>query len=118
MKQIIIIIRPEKYFELKKTLIQNNFHQMTSIDVFGRGKEAVGFTYFDEVQASEDFAINYLILKKRIDIYIRDEDEQHLVEIVLRVCQTGQKGDGKIFAIPLEGVQRIHTGEYDENALV
>ena len=43
--------------------------------------------------------------------------EGEVIDMVCRVCRTGEVGDGKIFVMPLEQVVRIRTGEQDEAAL-
>jgi Nitrogen regulatory protein PII len=53
-----------------------------------------------------------------IEIFCRDEDVEKLINIVKRVNQTGNSGDGKIFVINVEDGTRIRTGESGINSLM
>lgn len=119
MKQLIITIRPSKYYELKDALIKNGFNAMSIKDVLGRGKNPVRFeanaTGSGTVMASYEHP---MIAKKMLEIFARAEDCDKIVEIVQRIAHTGNSGDGKIFVIPLDGAIRIRTGEKDVNAIM
>ncbi len=43
MKQVYIILRPNRYYETKDALIENNFFSLSSKDVLGRGKSSVDY---------------------------------------------------------------------------
>ncbi len=119
MKQVIIIIRPQNYYETKAALINERFFSMTVKDVYGRGKKAVQFTYSNSENGRIDEPISdSLVLKKRMDIYIRDEDEERLINVVKKINGKNNAGDGKIFVLPMDTCVRIHTGERDEDSLL
>lgn len=119
MKQLIITIRPSRYYELKEALSKEGFNSMSLKDVLGRGRHPVTFeanaTGSGSSMASYDHP---MVSKKMIEIYTRDEDCDLIIDIVKKVASTGTPGDGKIFVLPVESVTRMRTGEKDVNAIM
>jgi Nitrogen regulatory protein PII len=116
MKQVLIIIRPNMYFETKKALIAARFTSSSIINVLGRGKRTVEMELAAGVTQKDPYA-DRLVAKKMIEIYIRDEDEQKLIDTILKVNSTSNAGDGKIIVLPTSNCVRIHTGETGNDAL-
>lgn len=113
MKEATIILRPKMYFVTKDELQKVGFHSMTMVNVIGRGKAPVKYD-----NDNSDAPKHRLVAKKMINMYINDEDEQLLIDTVLRVNGFNQSGDGKIFIAQVEKVIRIRTGETGPDALV
>lgn len=121
MKEVYIIIRPNKYQETKAALIENNFHSMSVKDILGRGKKSVQFSAGDGSQecVGEGSEVNHpFIPKKMVEIFCRDEDLDLLIETVSKVNKSGNSGDGKIIVIDVEDGIRIRTGEKNINAIM
>jgi nitrogen regulatory protein P-II len=119
MKQLIITIRPSKYYELKSALLNEGFNSMSTKEVLGRGKSPV--TFEANATGSGTAMASYvhpMVAKKMIEIYSRDEDCKKIINIVKNIASTGTSGDGKIFVIPVESAVRIRTGEKDVNAIM
>jgi nitrogen regulatory protein PII len=55
--------------------------------------------------------------KTRIEVAVRDDIVDQVVEAIVGAAKTGKVGDGKIFVTGIERVIRIRTGEADESAL-
>jgi nitrogen regulatory protein PII len=55
--------------------------------------------------------------KTRVEIGVRDELVDAVVDAIVRAAHTGKVGDGKIFVTAIEKVVRIRTGEMDDAAL-
>lgn len=117
MKQVYIIIRPNKYYETKDVLAKNNFFSLSSKEVLGRGKGNVEYVTNDENKLSKHDK-NIFVAKKLIEIFCRDEEIKQLIDIVKSVNQTGNAGDGKIFVIDVEDGIRIRTNEKGINSLM
>lgn len=113
MKEVMIILRPKMYFPTKEALDNAGFHSMTIREVIGRGKCPVQYD-FDE----GDSVKHRVVAKKMIDMYVRDEDVQFLIDTVVEVNKTNHAGDGKIFVLPLEDVIRVRTGENGIEAIM
>lgn len=113
MKELVMFIRPKMYFVTKKALNNAGFHSMTVKDVIGRGKTPIHYD-LDE----DDCPKSRLVAKKMVDMYVRDEDMQKVIDVVIKANKTNHAGDGKIFVLPVNEVIRIRTEQKDEEALI
>ncbi|MXW34491.1 MAG: P-II family nitrogen regulator [Chloroflexi bacterium] len=112
MQKVEAIIRPEK-LEIVKTALEELDHAgMTLTEVRGHGKQR-GVT---EQWRGRSFAVEYLT-KVKIELVVRDEDVDPVIERIVDAARTGEVGDGKIFVSPVSGAVRIRTGESGEAAL-
>lgn len=112
MKKIEVIIRPTKLEELKKVLNEMEVRGMTVYNVMGRGLQQDIKQYY----RGQEVAID-LFSKVKVEIICRDHWTEKIVEAILKTCQTGAIGDGKIFIYPVEEIIRISTGERGDAAL-
>lgn len=56
--------------------------------------------------------------KIKIEVVVPDEDVPKVLNAITTNARTGEeRGDGKIFIIPVEGAVRVRTGEMDESAI-
>jgi len=55
--------------------------------------------------------------KKRIEVAVRGDLVDQVIEAIIKSAKTGKVGDGKIFITDIERVIRIRTGETDDAAL-
>jgi nitrogen regulatory protein PII len=55
--------------------------------------------------------------KTRIEVAVRSELVDQVIEAILKAAKTGKVGDGKIFVTEIDRVIRIRTGETDNSAL-
>jgi nitrogen regulatory protein P-II 1 len=58
-----------------------------------------------------------LVPKSRLEIVVRDDDVDAVVEAVVQAARTGRIGDGKLWVEPVERVVRIRTGEVDDEGV-
>lgn len=112
MKKIEAVIRPSKLEELKSALNSAEVSGMTVFNVMGKGQQQDIKHFYRGQELCVD-----LFPKSKVEIVCHDHKVKDIVEIILKVCQTGQIGDGKIFVYPIEEIIRISTGERDEEAL-
>lgn len=112
MKKIEAIIRPSKLEDLKHALNDLEVRGMTIYNVMGRGLQQDIKQYYRGQEVSVD-----LFPKVKVEIICRDHWLERIIEVILKVCSTGQIGDGKIFVYPLEEIVRIRTGEKGDSAL-
>ena len=115
MKQVIIIIRTNKYFQTREALVKQNFGSISEKEITGRGKVPGHYT---AVTGEESHANYSFSAKRMIEMYVRDEDVDRLIKVVLEINETGTTGDGKIFVLPAETAIRIRTGEDGINAIM
>jgi len=112
MKKIEAIIKPFKLDEVKDALVEIGVGGMTVTEVRGFGQQK-GHT---EIYRGTEYVIDFLP-KVKIEVVVKDEDVEKVIETIMKTAQTGRVGDGKIFVIPVEEVIRIRTGERGEQAI-
>ncbi len=120
MKEILAVIRMNKINETKQALVKAGFPSFTAVKVVGRGKQALEAELVGALnQHPEDVTevlpllvrIPHLIPKRLISLILPNELVKPVVDILIKVNQTGNPGDGKIFVLPILESLRIRTGE-------
>lgn len=112
MQKVEAIIRPEKLDIVKTALEELDHAGMTLSEVRGHGKQR-GVT---EQWRGRSFAVEYLT-KVKVELIVKDEDVDPIIERIVDAARTGEVGDGKIFVSPVSRAVRIRTGDADEAAL-
>jgi nitrogen regulatory protein P-II 2 len=112
MKLITAIIKPFKLDEVREALSALGVQGMTVSEVKGYGRQK-GHT---EIYRGAEYAVNFLP-KIKIEVAVRTEMVDAVVEAITANARTGQIGDGKIFVTTVDQVVRIRTGETDNDAL-
>ncbi len=112
MKKIEAIIKPFKIEEVKDALAEAGITGMTVSEVKGYGRQA-GHT---ELYRGAEYVVDF-IPKIKIEVVVKAEDVETIIEKISTAARTGKIGDGKIFVTDVEKVVRIRTGEEDEEAI-
>lgn len=112
MQKVEAIIRPDKLQVVKAALEELAHSGMTLTEVRGHGVQR-GVT---EQWRGRTFAVEYLT-KVKVEMVVKDEDAEQVVQRIVEAARTGEVGDGKIFISPVNRAIRIRTGEEDEQAL-
>jgi len=112
MKKIEAIIRPEKLETVREALAEFAVMGMTVTEVSGRGRQ-MGITL--QWRAGE-YKVD-LLPKIKIEVVVIDEDVDRTLHTIRNKAKTGERGDGKIFIIPVEDAIRISTGDTGESAI-
>ncbi|MBE6500667.1 MAG: P-II family nitrogen regulator [Methanobrevibacter thaueri] len=112
MKNIIAIIRQEKFEDVKKALVEVGCEGMTVSEVKGRGSQKG----VRESYRGSSYCID-LIPKTKIEVIVKDEGVDLIVDAIKKGAHTGNIGDGKIFIYPVDNVIRIRTAEEGDNAI-
>ena len=112
MKLIIAIIKPFKLEEVKTALSEIGVEGMTVTEVKGFGRQR-GHT---ELYRGAEYVVDF-VPKTRIEVAVRSELVDQVIEAILKAAKTGKVGDGKIFITEIDRVIRIRTGETDNSAL-
>ncbi|MGN0438928.1 MAG: P-II family nitrogen regulator [Lachnospiraceae bacterium] len=117
MKELVMIIRPEKLEEIKKILDDIHCGGMTLSTVMGCGTQKGSVTE-DGVNEIKGFKTTINLLPKiRVEVVVGDKDVEPVIMKVREVCATNHVGDGKIFVRNIEEAVRIRTGERGTKAL-
>lgn len=112
MKFIIAIIKPFKLDEVREALSAIGVQGVTVTEVKGFGRQK-GHT---ELYRGAEYVVDFLP-KIKIEIAVRAEMLDHVIETIEKSAATGKIGDGKIFVFDIEQVVRIRTGETGGDAL-
>lgn len=112
MKMLTAIIKPFKLDEVREAIMDAGIAGVTVSEVKGFGRQK-GHT---ELYRGAEYQVDFLP-KVKLEIAVKSEDVERLVEAITAAANTGKVGDGKIFIQSVEQVVRIRTGELDDEAL-
>jgi nitrogen regulatory protein PII len=112
MKMITAVIKPFRLEEVRAALAGLGVSGMTVTEVKGFGRQR-GHT---ELYRGAEYTIDF-VPKTRIEVAVRAELADQVVDAIAQAAKTGKIGDGKVFIWDLERAVRIRTGETDSAAL-
>ncbi len=114
MKTIVAFIRPSK-----EEAVRDALHNVTGLsgasfsDVrgFGRGGRH-GHSPDEEAES-----LLGIVRKVRVEVMVPDERVVALTRAIAAAAHTGNRGDGKVYVMPLESALRVSSGETGETAV-
>ena len=112
MKKVEAIIKPFKLDEVKEALSGVGVQGITVSEVKGFGRQR-GHT---ELYRGAEYVVDFLP-KVKLEIIVKEDQVEPVVEAITAAARTGRIGDGKIFVTTVDEVVRIRTGETGESAL-
>jgi nitrogen regulatory protein P-II 1 len=112
MKLITAVIKPFKLDDVKAALETFGVRGLTVSEASGYGRQK-GHT---AVYRGAEYQVD-LVPKLRVEVLVDDDDLDEVIDVVVKAAQTGKIGDGKVWAVPVEVVVRVRTGEVGAEAL-
>ena len=112
MKLVQAIIKPYRLDDVRDALAKVGVEGLTVTEAKGFGRQK-GHT---EVYRGAEYEVD-LLPKLSLEIVIRDDMLDSVLDSILETAHTGKIGDGKIFVYPVDQVVRIRTGEEGEAAV-
>jgi nitrogen regulatory protein PII len=112
MKLITAIIKPFKLDDVRAALSDIGVSGMTVTEVKGFGRQR-GHT---ELYRGAEYVVDF-VPKTRIEVAVKNDIVDQVMEAIVGASKTGKVGDGKIFVTDILRVLRIRTGETDNAAL-
>ena len=112
MKLITAVIKPFKLDDVRAALSEIGVSGMTVTEAKGFGRQR-GHT---ELYRGAEYVVDF-VPKVRIEVAVKDEVVDQVLEAIVAAARTGKVGDGKIFVTDVLRVLRIRTGEADHSAL-
>ena len=112
MKLVTAIIKPFKLDEVREALSAIGVQGVTVTEVKGFGRQK-GHT---ELYRGAEYVVDFLP-KVKIEIAIKADLLEQVIEAIEKSANTGKIGDGKIFVFELAQAIRIRTGETGSDAL-
>ena len=112
MKMVTAIIKPFKLDDVREALSEIGVQGLTVTEVKGFGRQK-GHT---ELYRGAEYVVDFLP-KIKMEIGIKADMVDQVIEAISKAAGTGKIGDGKIFVSSVEQVVRIRTGETGLEAL-
>ncbi|XP_058739082.1 nitrogen regulatory protein P-II homolog [Vicia villosa] len=110
--KIEAILRPWRIPHVSSALLKMGVRGVTVSDVKGFGAQGGS----KERQGGSEFSEDSFVAKVKMEIVVRKDQVEVVLQRILESARTGEIGDGKIFLIPVSDVIRVRTGERAEKA--
>ncbi|MGK5554414.1 P-II family nitrogen regulator [Actinomadura kijaniata] len=112
MKLVTAVIKPFKLDEVKAALESFGVKGLTVSEASGYGRQK-GHT---EVYRGAEYQVD-LVPKLRIEVLVDADDADDIIDVIVKAARTNKIGDGKVWAVPVDTVVRVRTGETGPEAL-
>ena len=109
---VMAFIRPDKLSDVKRELAEAGAPSITVTDVSGRGSQPAKKGQW----RGEEYTVD-LHQKVKVECVVADIPSEDVVEAIQEGAHTGEKGDGKIFVLPVESALQIRTGKTGPEAV-
>lgn len=109
---ITAVIKPFKLEEVKEALRGAGVLGLTVAEVQGYGRQGGKSETFRGSEYRVDF-----VPKVKIEVLIASDQTEKVMDIIAEAAKTGKIGDGKIWAMPVERLMRVRTGELGDDAV-
>ncbi len=112
IKLVTAFIRPDKLSDVKTGLAEVGAPSLTVTNVSGRGSQPAKKGQW----RGEEYTVD-LHQKVKIECVVADIPAGDVAAAISDAAQTGEKGDGKVFVLPVENAYQIRTGEEGRSAV-
>jgi len=112
IKMIVAMIRPDKLGDVKQSLAEAGAPSLTVTNVSGRGSQPAKKGQW----RGEEYVVD-LHQKVKIECVVADIPAEDVVTAIKEGAHTGEKGDGKVFVLPVESATQIRTGKEGPEAV-
>ncbi|MFB6295744.1 MAG: P-II family nitrogen regulator [Halobacteriales archaeon] len=109
---VMAYIRPDKLSDVKQALAEVGAPSITVTDVSGRGSQPAKTGQW----RGEEYTVD-LHQKAKVECVVADVPAEDVVDAIAEAAQTGEKGDGKVFVLPVESARQIRTGKTGPEAV-
>lgn len=109
---VTAIINPQRLSEVHAAIRSAGAIGLTVSEVHGYGRQGGKTGTFRGTEYAIDF-----VPKVKVEVIIADSEVDTTIDAITRAARTGRIGDGKVWALPLDRLVRIRTGETGDYAL-
>jgi nitrogen regulatory protein P-II 1 len=109
---VTAVIKPHRLEDVRDALRAFGVLGMTASEVQGYGRQA-GKT---EVYRGAEYTVAF-VPKVRLEVLVESDDVDDIVNVMVKSARTGKIGDGKVWAVPVDRLVRVRTGESGNDAL-
>ena len=100
MKEVVAVVRPERREATLAAMREAGITEVLHVRVMGRGRQQ-GLQYLRRAQGEQESGMAYLS-KRMVSWLVPDDQVAEMVQTLIRINQTGNHGDGKIFVCPVD----------------
>ena len=109
---VTAIIKPFKLEEVKEALRAAGVLGLTVSEVQGYGRQGGKSETFRGSEYKVDF-----VPKVKLEVLVETSDVDKVLDLIAASARTGKIGDGKVWAVDLDRLMRVRTGEIGDDAL-
>ncbi len=109
---VTAIIKPFALEEVKEALRGAGMLGLTVSEVQGYGRQGGKTESFRGSEYKVDF-----VPKVKLEVLVESTDVDKVIDIIAASARTGKIGDGKIWAVDLDRLMRVRTGERGDDAI-
>ncbi|MFC3477038.1 P-II family nitrogen regulator [Halobacterium litoreum] len=112
IEMVVAVIRPDKLADVKQKLANTGAPSLTVTQVSGRGSQPAK----TEQWRGEEYTVD-LHQKVKVECVVADVPAEDVVDAIAEAAHTGEKGDGKIFVLPVSSATQVRTGKTGPDAV-
>jgi len=112
IKMVMAYIRPDKLSDVKQGLAEVGAPSITVTNVSGRGSQPAKKGQW----RGEEYTVD-LHQKVKVECVVADVPADEVAKAIRDSAKTGEKGDGKVFVLPVDGAYQIRTGKTGPDAV-
>jgi len=109
---VTAIIKPFKLEEVKEALRGAGILGLSVSEIQGYGRQGGKSETFRGSEYTIDF-----VPKVKLEIVVDTADVDKVFDLIGTHARTGKIGDGKVWAVDLDRVMRVRTGEIGDDAV-
>jgi nitrogen regulatory protein P-II 1 len=109
---VTAIIKPHRLDAVKDAIRGAGVVGLTVSEVQGYGRQGGKTETFRGSEYTVDF-----VSKVKVEVVVADADVDKIIEVIAAAGRTGKIGDGKLWAVGLDRLMRVRTGEVGDDAL-
>jgi nitrogen regulatory protein P-II 1 len=109
---VTAIIKPHRLDAVKDAIRGAGVVGLTVSEVQGYGRQGGKTETFRGSEYTVDF-----VPKVKVEVVVADADVDKIIEVIAAAGRTGKIGDGKLWAVGLDRLMRVRTGEVGDDAL-
>ena len=112
MYKIEAFLRPSALEDIQQALGELGIAGMSVTDIRGFGRQRGHRDVYRGAEYRIDFAP-----KIKVEVVVKESIRDQVINAIVNAAKSGNVGDGKVFATPIQEAVRIRTGETGESAL-
>jgi nitrogen regulatory protein PII len=112
IKLVMGFVRPDTLSDVKQALAEAGAPSVTVTNVSGRGSQPAKTGQW----RGEEYTVD-LHKKVKVECVVADIPAEDVVDAIADAAHTGEKGDGKVFVLPVESARQIRTGKTGPDAV-